>query len=175
MLALDPRHVEMIECARAAGAGANYTGSGGAIVAVCRDDEHRPRVQHALRELRCGTLTALSPASFVQEFSGRNGHDRGADLVHQLLVADRHPHVPGETELDAGPQQPPLAGERFADGDVIAADLDEHEARVRRERADAGRPQRRDQPGSRRDRLPAARRQRATRRDSPARPPAPRS
>jgi glucuronokinase len=49
MLALDPRHVEMIECARAAGASANYAGSGGAIVAVCRDAEHRGR---------CETLTA---------------------------------------------------------------------------------------------------------------------
>ena len=58
MLALDPRHVEMIECARAAGAAANYAGSGGAIVAVCRDIEHRGRVQQALRELRCGTLAA---------------------------------------------------------------------------------------------------------------------
>ena len=58
MLALDPRHVEMIEGARAAGAAANYAGSGGAIVAVCRDAEHRRHVQHALHELRCGTLTA---------------------------------------------------------------------------------------------------------------------
>jgi glucuronokinase len=58
MLALDPRHVEMIECARAAGAAANYAGSGGAIVAVCQDAEHRRRVQHALSGLRCGTLIA---------------------------------------------------------------------------------------------------------------------
>jgi galactokinase/mevalonate kinase-like predicted kinase len=44
MLALDPRHVEMIETARAAGAAANYAGSGGAIVAVCLDAGHRTRV-----------------------------------------------------------------------------------------------------------------------------------
>jgi glucuronokinase len=58
MLALDARHVEMIECARSAGAAANYAGSGGAIVAVCRDAEDRGRVQRALHELGCGTLTA---------------------------------------------------------------------------------------------------------------------
>jgi glucuronokinase len=56
MLALDPRHVEMIEAARAAGAAANYAGSGGAIVAVCDGHEHRVRVQGALGELGCETL-----------------------------------------------------------------------------------------------------------------------
>jgi glucuronokinase len=56
MLDLDPRHVEMIECARANGASANYTGSGGAIVAVCRDTEIRDRASHSLRELGCKTL-----------------------------------------------------------------------------------------------------------------------
>jgi glucuronokinase len=54
MLALDPEHVEMIECARACGACANYTGSGGAIVAACRDDTHRERVAAALDALACG-------------------------------------------------------------------------------------------------------------------------
>ncbi len=58
MLALDSRHVEMIECARAAGAAANYAGSGGAIVAVCRNAEHSARVRQALGELGCGTLAA---------------------------------------------------------------------------------------------------------------------
>jgi glucuronokinase len=56
MLALDPRHVEMIECARAAGAAANYAGSGGAIVAVCADAAHRVRVQAGLTRIRCETL-----------------------------------------------------------------------------------------------------------------------
>ena len=41
MMDLDERHVAMIERARACGAGANYTGSGGAITAVCRDESHR--------------------------------------------------------------------------------------------------------------------------------------
>jgi glucuronokinase len=52
---LDERHVAMIERARACGAGANYTGSGGAITAVCRDESHRAEVTAALREIGCGT------------------------------------------------------------------------------------------------------------------------
>ena len=55
MMELDVRHVEMIERARACGAGANYTGSGGAIAAVCRDESHRAEVTAALREIGCGT------------------------------------------------------------------------------------------------------------------------
>jgi glucuronokinase len=58
MLALDPGHVEMIAAARGAGAGANYTGSGGAIVSVCRDEPHRQRVRQALREAGCGVWTS---------------------------------------------------------------------------------------------------------------------
>jgi glucuronokinase len=57
MMKLDPRHVEMIEAARAAGAAANYSGSGGAIVAVCRDDKHRAHVAAGLERLGCETLT----------------------------------------------------------------------------------------------------------------------
>jgi glucuronokinase len=55
MMELDERHVAMIERARACGAGANYTGSGGAIAAVCRDESHRAEVTAALREIGCGT------------------------------------------------------------------------------------------------------------------------
>jgi glucuronokinase len=58
MVALQPGHVEMIETARGAGAAANYSGSGGAIIAVCRDDSHRETVCAALQELGCGVLTA---------------------------------------------------------------------------------------------------------------------
>jgi glucuronokinase len=53
MMELDPRHVEMIEIARACGAAANYTGSGGAIVAVCRDEQQRGVVDRALADARC--------------------------------------------------------------------------------------------------------------------------
>ena len=56
MLELDPRHVEMIECARSVGASANYTGSGGAIVAVCPDESVRERTARALQSLGCETL-----------------------------------------------------------------------------------------------------------------------
>lgn len=41
MLTLDDAHVAMIELARSHGASANYTGSGGAIVGCCRDEEHQ--------------------------------------------------------------------------------------------------------------------------------------
>jgi glucuronokinase len=54
MLELDPRSAEMVRVARGAGAGANYTGSGGAIVAVCRDDRHAGAVAGALERLGCG-------------------------------------------------------------------------------------------------------------------------
>ena len=57
MLELDPRHVEMVCCARASGAGANYAGSGGAIVAVCPDEPARERVSRELRRLGCGTTS----------------------------------------------------------------------------------------------------------------------
>lgn len=56
LVALDPRHVELVERARELGAGANYTGSGGAVVAVCRDRAHSAAVARALAELGCGTL-----------------------------------------------------------------------------------------------------------------------
>ena len=53
MLELDPRHVEMVQCARASGASANYTGSGGAIVAVCADAATRYRTRRSLQSLGC--------------------------------------------------------------------------------------------------------------------------
>jgi glucuronokinase len=58
MLALDPRHLEMVQCARAAGAGVNYAGSGGAIVAVCTGEDHRREVAQALERLGCDTAVA---------------------------------------------------------------------------------------------------------------------
>jgi galactokinase/mevalonate kinase-like predicted kinase len=53
---LDPRHERMIEAARACGAGANYTGSGGAIVAVADDAHHRDVVTDALRAAGYATV-----------------------------------------------------------------------------------------------------------------------
>jgi glucuronokinase len=58
MMTLDPRHVEMVSIARRCGAAANYTGSGGAIVCVCRDSRHRVAVGRALRDAGCGTVDA---------------------------------------------------------------------------------------------------------------------
>jgi len=57
MMALDPRHLEMISIARGCGASANYTGSGGAIVAVCRDPAHRAFVAEALTAAGCETVS----------------------------------------------------------------------------------------------------------------------
>jgi glucuronokinase len=57
ILTLDPGHIEMIDCARACGASANFAGSGGAIVAVCTPGG-RDRVARALRALRALTLFA---------------------------------------------------------------------------------------------------------------------
>lgn len=53
LVPLDPRCVEMVEAARAVGASANYTGSGGAIVAVCASAAHRENVERSLAALGC--------------------------------------------------------------------------------------------------------------------------
>jgi glucuronokinase len=57
IVALDPRHVELVERARALGASANYAGSGGAIVGACRDEVHRRDVLDGLND---GVATALA-------------------------------------------------------------------------------------------------------------------
>jgi glucuronokinase len=59
MLTLDDRHVAMVELARALGASANYTGSGGAVVGCCRDEDQREEVIGALE--RAGHR-AIAPA-----------------------------------------------------------------------------------------------------------------
>jgi glucuronokinase len=64
LLRLEPRHVAMVSGARAAGAAANYTGSGGAIVAVCEGEAHREHVLAALRQQGCSVLApAFSPVA----------------------------------------------------------------------------------------------------------------
>ena len=60
LMALDELCVEMIRVARSCGAGANYTGSGGAIVSVCRDDAHVDQVAGALGRLGCGVAVLRS-------------------------------------------------------------------------------------------------------------------
>jgi glucuronokinase len=56
MLALHPRHVQMVDCARACGVGANYTGSGGAVVGVCRDEHQREQAITALQQIGAATI-----------------------------------------------------------------------------------------------------------------------
>jgi len=63
MMSLDPRHVEMVSVARAAGAAANYTGSGGAIIAVCRDEAHRTAVAGLLGSAGCGVAMMQGAAA----------------------------------------------------------------------------------------------------------------
>jgi glucuronokinase len=58
LFALDELCVEMIDVARGCGASANYTGSGGAIVAVCRDEPHADTVAAALGRIGCGVVRA---------------------------------------------------------------------------------------------------------------------
>ncbi|WP_040492489.1 mevalonate kinase family protein [Ilumatobacter nonamiensis] len=54
---LDVRHVQMIEVARAHGASANYTGSGGAVVVLAADQESLAPICAALRhDLGCLTV-----------------------------------------------------------------------------------------------------------------------
>ena len=70
---LDPRHVEMVQCARACGASANYAGSGGAIVAVCRDGEERDQTLSALLALGCEALSPETPGRYGELNPGDGG------------------------------------------------------------------------------------------------------
>jgi glucuronokinase len=64
IVALDPRHVEMVEMVRALGASANYSGSGGALAGSCRDAEQRERVLARLRSVGCGAIAlSVTPSS----------------------------------------------------------------------------------------------------------------
>lgn len=53
---LDPRHVELVEIAQRRGAPANYTGSGGAIVGLFRDEDHLSELREALSARGCELL-----------------------------------------------------------------------------------------------------------------------
>ena len=55
LLTLDPRHVAMVRAARAAGASANYAGSGGGIVGTLPPDGVEP-VARALRAFGCEVI-----------------------------------------------------------------------------------------------------------------------
>ncbi|HTX33146.1 MAG TPA: hypothetical protein VMD09_17335 [Solirubrobacteraceae bacterium] len=58
LVELDPLCVEMIEAARDCGASANYTGSGGAIVAACRGESQAVEVEQTLAQMGCGSVRA---------------------------------------------------------------------------------------------------------------------
>jgi glucuronokinase len=64
VLALDRRHVEMVERARSLGASANFTGSGGAIVAISDDERHRDEVAAELAKVGCQTLVVEGDSRF---------------------------------------------------------------------------------------------------------------
>jgi glucuronokinase len=49
-------HVQMVEAARAAGATASFTGSGGAIIGTYPDEATLERLQTALRLLQCRVI-----------------------------------------------------------------------------------------------------------------------
>lgn len=53
---LDPRHAEMVSAAQATGAPVNYTGSGGAIVGLFRDEDHLVALRDDLEPLGCDLL-----------------------------------------------------------------------------------------------------------------------
>lgn len=55
IIRLDPRCVQMVELARRFQASANYTGSGGAIVAACPNPERLQALERALRQDGCDT------------------------------------------------------------------------------------------------------------------------
>lgn len=59
IIELDPRCLEMAEAARRCGAGANYTGSGGAIVVACPEPELLEQADRALQDV--GSLTIRAP------------------------------------------------------------------------------------------------------------------
>lgn len=70
ILALDERHVALIELARAQGASANYTGSGGAIIAACADPRQHER---ALRAFRAEGYQSIAPAVAAPDLAPRRG------------------------------------------------------------------------------------------------------
>jgi len=68
LIELDPRHVGMIDAARAAGASANYAGSGGAVVVTPPAAGHEPVVA-TLRALGCEVIA-------LRVFAKRDGSRR---------------------------------------------------------------------------------------------------
>jgi glucuronokinase len=59
---LAPKHVEMVEAARACGLSAKFAGSGGAIVGTCPDDERLQCLKATLEPLGCTVIRPLVEA-----------------------------------------------------------------------------------------------------------------
>ena len=64
--------------------------------------------------------------------------DLGRRAAHHGLGRDGHAHEPGQAELGAAAHEDAAAHERVAHGDVVHAELDEHEVGLRRMHAQAG-------------------------------------
>jgi glucuronokinase len=63
LIALDPRHLRLIELADSLGAPANYAGSGGAIIGLLPDDLEAGALIAAFAAERCRVLAPLAPLS----------------------------------------------------------------------------------------------------------------
>ncbi len=70
---LNPRHVQMVEAARSTGASAKYTGSGGAVIGIYRDETMLNRLREALGALGA---TVFTPAIAGGEYSLRSAANR---------------------------------------------------------------------------------------------------
>ena len=56
---IPPENHRMIEVARANGASAHFTGSGGAIIGLYRDEEHYQKLCQALGQIRCTVIKPI--------------------------------------------------------------------------------------------------------------------
>ena len=63
MIDLVPDHLEMVEAARSAGASANYTGSGGAIVVLSSSGEVDSAARQSLKRLGCEVVSVRGAAN----------------------------------------------------------------------------------------------------------------
>lgn len=57
---LDPRHTEIADCAQGLGSAVNFTGSGGAIVGLYRDEDQLTELRSALSSLGCKLIARRS-------------------------------------------------------------------------------------------------------------------
>ena len=82
-----------------------------------------------LVRLRGATTRQLEPS----------GDDLASHALHQRHWSGRDPDAAGETELAAGPDEEAASGKGFGERDVVHADVDEEEVRLRRAGLGSGR------------------------------------